>query len=156
MRIRYHVAIVIAIAIAAIASIAVALMMSYDSGADAMHNWFFTAFPRAFYPHRRYLKSAATLVSASGCSSARCSWPHCSTPPDALAPHTIGLIMLVNPLMRTYCSLPPRLAAKALVTRYSNKRATAASAVSSSASYRRILHCRLAMPCHICKTRALT
>ena len=126
-RIRYHVAIVIAIAIAAITSIAVALMMSYDSGADAMHNWFFTAFPKGLFTRigdiskvpptatwsgRLWLLFGALLMAALLYFRQTRFW----------LPHPIGLIMLVNPLMRTYWfSFPRGWLAKALVTRYSNK-----------------------------------
>ncbi|MDD4538117.1 MAG: hypothetical protein PHT80_03815 [Lentisphaeria bacterium] len=126
-RVRYHVAIVIAIAIAAVTAIAVALMMSYDTGADAMHNWFFTMFPKGLFTRigdiskvpptatwagRLWLLFGASLMAALLYFRQTRFW----------LPHPIGLIMLVNPIMRTYWfSVLLGWLAKALVTRYSNK-----------------------------------
>jgi hypothetical protein len=126
-RVRYHLAIVIAIAIAAFTAITVALMMSYDSGADAMHSWFFTTFPKGLFTRigditkvpptatwggRLWLLCGATVMGALLYFRQTRFW----------LPHPIGLIMLVNPLMRVYWfSFFLGWGAKALVTRYSNK-----------------------------------
>ncbi len=126
-RMRYHLGIVIGIAVAVVVSLSVAIMLSYDIGADAMQGWFYTSFPKSTFARigdmakvppmatamgRGWLIAGAVIMSMLLYFRQSMFW----------LPHPIGLIMLINPLMRAYWfSLLLGWLAKALVTKYANK-----------------------------------
>jgi hypothetical protein len=126
-RMRYHLAMLLGIGVACVVAIGTAIMMCYDGGADAMHSWFYTSFPKSLFARiadiskvppaataagRFWLIGGAALMAALLFFRQSFFW----------LPHPIGLIMLVNPLMRTYWfSILLGWMAKALVTKYGNK-----------------------------------
>jgi len=126
-RLRYHVGIVIGIGVAVVVSLSVAIMLSYDIGADAMQGWFYTSFPKSTFARIGDMAKVPPMAAAMGRG-----WLIAGAAIMALLlyfrqsmfwlPHPIGLIMLINPLMRAYWfSLLLGWLAKALVTKYANK-----------------------------------
>ncbi len=126
-RLRFHGAMILAILLAAVISIATALMLSYSKGADNMSGWFYTSFPKSLFD-----KIASMTKTPPLPTSAEASWVIAGGIAMALLlylrqslfwlPHPIGLIMLVNPIMRYYWfSILLGWLAKSLVTRYGGK-----------------------------------
>ncbi len=126
-RLRYHLGIVIGIAIAVVVALSVAIMLSYDIGADAMQGWFYTSFPKSTFARIGDMAKVPPTATAMGRG-----WLIAGAIIMALLlyfrqtmfwlPHPIGMIMLINPLMRAYWfSLMLGWLAKALVTKYANK-----------------------------------
>jgi hypothetical protein len=128
-RIKYHVGVVLGIGVACVVAIGVAIMMCYEPGhgADAMHSWFYSQFPKSLFTGigdiskvppaaswsiRGWLLFGALLMAALLYFRQTAFW----------LPHPIGLIMLVNPLMSAYWfSILLGWLAKSLVTKYANK-----------------------------------
>ena len=124
---RYHGAVILGIAVACVVAIGTAVMMCYAGGADAMHSWFYTSFPRSLFSRiadvskvppsataqgRFWLLAGGLMMAALLYFRQSFFW----------LPHPIGMIMLVNPLMRTYWfSILLGWIGKALVTKYGNK-----------------------------------
>jgi len=124
---KFHIVIILCIVVAIAASIVASIMMSYASGADSMNGWFYTGFPQHIFERiasmgrtpptatasgRLWLAFGALLMAALLFFRRKCFW----------IPHPIGLIMLINPIMRTFWfSIFLGWIAKALVTRYGNK-----------------------------------
>ncbi|MCF7855518.1 MAG: hypothetical protein K9N51_12020 [Candidatus Pacebacteria bacterium] len=124
---RFHVALILAIALAVLASIIVHIMMGYSRGADSMNGWFYTNFPRSLF------QQIANMTQNPPVDETQCRWWFVFgvVMMGGLLffrqrlfwlPHPIGLIMLVNPLMRTYWfSILLAWIAKSLVTKYGTK-----------------------------------
>ena len=128
-RARYHIGVVAGILISVIVAIGVAIMMCYEpgQGADSMHSWFYTMFPKSLFTGigdiskvpptatwglRGWLLFGAVLMAVLLYFRQTSFW----------LPHPIGLIMLVNPLMAAYWfSILLGWLAKSLVTKYANK-----------------------------------
>ena len=128
-RARYHIGVVGGILISVIVAIGVAIMMCYEpgQGADTMHSWFYTMFPKSLFTGigdiskvpptatwglRGWLLFGAVLMAVLLYFRQTSFW----------LPHPIGLIMLVNPLMAAYWfSILLGWLAKSLVTKYANK-----------------------------------
>ena len=124
---RFHLAIAVCIAAAVMAAILTALMMCYSSGANSMHSWFYTTFPRSLFTRIAEMSKSPPTPTAAGrtwlaiggliMTSLLYFRQHLFW-----LPHPIGLIMLVNPIMATYWfSIFLGWLANALVTRYGNK-----------------------------------
>lgn len=123
---RFHLSIILGIGIALIASIATHIMLGYDKGGDAMSNWFYSSFPRGLYNQIASMTKtmpvdnqgglAWLIVGAVAMTGLLFFRQH-----FFWLPHPIGLIMLVNPIMRTYWfSIMVGWMAKVLVTKYGN------------------------------------
>ncbi len=126
-RARFHIAIVLCILFALFASVAAHLMLGYSRGADAMNGWFYSTFPKSLYDqmasmaktlpvdasaNRLWMGFGAALMGGLLYFRQICFW----------LPHPIGLIMLVNPMMKTYWfSIFLGWLAKSAVTKYGNK-----------------------------------
>jgi hypothetical protein len=126
-RARFHTSIVLCILVAAAAALGMHLMMGYDRGADAMENWFYSAQPKDLFgkiksmietpdvdktANRLWCAFGAVLMGGLLYFRRFLFW----------LPHPIGLIMLVNPLMKVYWfSILIGWVAKRLVTKYGNK-----------------------------------
>lgn len=124
---KFHAVVLLAVSLAAVVAIVTAIILCYASGADAMERWFYTSFPKGLLGHlaemskvpptatssgRLWLAFGALLMAALLFFRQRAFW----------VPHPIGLIMLVNPIMRQYWfSMLLGWIAKALVTKYGNK-----------------------------------
>ncbi|MBN1669848.1 MAG: hypothetical protein JXR37_02370 [Kiritimatiellae bacterium] len=124
---RFHAAMAIAVFGAALVAVVVTVMMCYAGGADAMNRWFYVGFPRGLFARiadiaktpptatsdgRFWLAAGIVLMAALLYFRQRIFW----------LPHPIGLIMLVNPIMKTYWfSIFVGWIAKTLVTKYGNK-----------------------------------
>ena len=124
---RYHVALVVAVSLAAIVSIGTSLMMAYAHGANGLEGWFYSGMPPDLYSQLKsvnqnppaasfslgmWMIAGATAMAALLFFRQSLFW----------LPHPIGMIMLINPLMRFYW-FPIFLGwlAKALVTRYGSR-----------------------------------
>ena len=127
---RFHFSIGLAIVLAAIVSIGMSLMMAYTPGrgANGLEGWFFTGLVKDdFYPLLKSINQTPPQAS-----SAMSFWIVAGAAAMAALlyyrqsffwlPHPIGMIMLINPLMRFYW-FPILLGwlAKALVTRYGSR-----------------------------------
>ena len=128
-RVRFHVSIVIGLLIAVSVGVGLEIAMSYvpGRGADNMELWFHTIFPKTLYEQvaamvevppaaapaeSRWVLAGAGMMTALLFFRQRCFW----------LPHPLGLIMLINPIMRAYWfSVLLGWAAKSLVTKYGNK-----------------------------------
>jgi len=124
---KFHLAVALGIVTAVLVCILAALMMCYAQGADAMSRWFYTGFPRGVFARiadmsksppmptaagRLWLSVGAIVMAALLFFRQRIFW----------LPHPIGLIMLVNPIMRTFWfSIFVGWIAKTLMTKYGNK-----------------------------------
>lgn len=124
---RFHLAVFLGIGAALVAAVATHLMMSYDKGADAMNSWFYSAYPQDLFgqiaymtktqpvdptANRWWLGAGALFMGALLYLRQFFFW----------LPHPIGLIMLVNPIMKTYWfSILVGWLAKTLVTKYGRK-----------------------------------
>jgi hypothetical protein len=126
-RLRFHGLMILAILLAMGISIATALMLAYSKGADNMSGWFYTHFPKGLYD-----KIASMAKTPPLPTQAEAGWVIAGAAAMALLlylrqslfwlPHPIGLIMLVNPIMRYYWfSILLGWLAKSLVTRYGGK-----------------------------------
>jgi branched-subunit amino acid transport protein len=102
-------------------------MLCYSTGADQMSNWFYTAFPKSLFEKIATMSKTPPLpahgeagwVIFGGSVMAILLYLRQSL---FFLPHPIGLIMLVNPIMRYYWfSIFIGWAAKAVVTRYGGK-----------------------------------
>ena len=124
---RFHLAILLAILLSMAAALGFHLMLGYNRGADAMSNWFYTGFPRGLFDRISNM-TKTTPVDATHCSL----WMAFGAVLMAALlygrrlffwlPHPIGLIMLVNPIMRIYWfSIFLGWLAKSLVTKYGTK-----------------------------------
>ncbi len=127
-RFSFHVAIAGAIIIAAITSIAAALMMCYDNGADTMNSWFYIYLPRnsMFDVIHSAIKDAPTATAGN------IAWTVGGGLTMAALlffrqfffwmPHPIGLIMFVNPIMNAYWfSIFLGWICNVAITKYGNK-----------------------------------
>ena len=128
-RIRFHLAMILGIGLATVTAVGAHLLLAYDKGADAMHAWFYVSFPK------KTLFKCIVSMTTMGPSEAATSgalWLAFGAVLMALLlygrrhlfwlPHPIGMIMLVNPLMRAYwSSIFLGWLAKSLVTKYGNK-----------------------------------
>lgn len=123
-RVRFHVAIGLAVLLAAATGILSEIIMGYSSGADSMNHWFHTQFP-----HGLYGRIAAMMHSPAEASPAMIGWIVGGGVVMAAllffrqflfwVPHPIGIVMLVNPLMSAYWfSILLGWIAKSLVTKY--------------------------------------
>jgi hypothetical protein len=126
-RARFHTLMAVAIVAAMVISVITAIMMSYSKGADQMAGWFYTSFPKSLFEKIATMTKTPPLPA-----SAEAGWVVFGGAVMALLlylrqslfflPHPIGLIMLVNPIMRYYWfSIFLGWAAKAVVTRYGGK-----------------------------------
>ncbi len=124
---RYHTGIFLSIVVATVISVITAIIIGYYTGADAMHNYFYTHFPRSTY-------NLITSLSKVPPEQAKGQLGWLITGVVLMAvllffrqnhfwlPHPIGMIMLVNPHMSgAWFSIMLGWLAKALVTRYSDK-----------------------------------
>jgi hypothetical protein len=126
-RLRFHFCVVLAIAAAVLVSIGISLMMSYDRGANQMEGWFFSMLPKEFFDEIKTINQLPSPASAS-----MTLWTLTGAAVMGLLlyfrqyffwlPHPIGMIMLINPIMRVYW-FPIFLGwlAKSLVTRYGSR-----------------------------------
>lgn len=124
---RFYLIIFLCIVISAAAAIVAALMMAYASGADSMSSWFYTGLPRALFGRiasmsrtpllatnmeRGWFVGGGALMAALLFFRQYVFW----------LPHPIGLIMLINPVMKTFWfSIFLGWIAKTTVSRYGNK-----------------------------------
>jgi hypothetical protein len=125
----FHLAVFLAILLAAVAAVAAHLMMSYDKGGDQMHGWFYNGLPQAVFgqigsmtkvqpvdtsANRLWFGFGAALMAALLYCRQFLFW----------LPHPLGMIMLVNPIMKTYWfSIFVGWLCKTVVTKYGNKNA---------------------------------
>lgn len=127
-RLNFHLSIAGAILVSAVVAVSAEIAMSYSVGADNMNAW--------FYNHNPNLYTYGQIAASSSAP------PH-SDPANSLwfgggavvmagllylrgmlawIPHPIGMIMLVNPLMKAYWfSILLGWLAKTIVTRYGSK-----------------------------------
>ncbi len=126
-RLRFHGLIAAAIGLAALVAVLTGIMLCYSKGADMMGSWFYTSFPKGLFDkiasmtktpplpagtETGWVVFGAVLMAALLFLRQSLFW----------LPHPIGLIMLVNPIMRYYWfSIFIGWAAKAVVTRYGGK-----------------------------------
>lgn len=128
-RVRFHGLMAVAIVAAVVVSLVTTIILCYSQsqGADQMSNWFFTSFPKSLFdkiasmtktPPLPAPNEAGWVIFGGGLMAAllylrqTLFW----------MPHPIGLVMLVNPIMRYYWfSIFIGWAAKAVVTRYGGK-----------------------------------
>lgn len=123
----FHAAIWISILVAVVVSVVVHIILAYSRGADGMSGWFYTGFPKGLY------KQIAAMTRALPEDNTRnlywmlfggglmCFLIYFRQTVFWL-PHPIGLVMLVNPIMRAYWfSIFLGWIAKHLVTKYGNK-----------------------------------
>lgn len=124
---KFHAAMALCIVTAAVSGVLAAIMMSYESGGDSMHGWFYNHFPSLLFKQlaemsktppaatpsdRLWLCFGALAMAALLFFRQRLFW----------LPHPIGFIMLVNPIMQTFWfSIFLGWLAKSLVTKYGNK-----------------------------------
>ena len=124
---RYHTGIALSIIVATVVSVITAIIIGYYTGADAMHNYFYTSFPRSTYNLITSLSKVPPEQAAS-----QLGWLITGVILMAVLlffrqnhfwlPHPIGMIMLVNPHMSgAWFSIMLGWLAKAIVTRYSDK-----------------------------------
>ena len=124
----FHLAIAVAIIIAGVTAVITSLMMCYAGGADSMSYWFYSGLPRS-----AMLNAARNMVrDAPSSSPSSMMWISIGAViMSALLyfrqfifwlPHPIGMIMLVNPLMRSYWfSILLGWMCNVAVTKYGNK-----------------------------------
>ncbi len=124
---RFHLALFIAILVAGGAAVVAHLMLAYDKGGDQMQNWFYNGLPKAIFDkissmtqvrpvdmtaNRIWLGFGASLMAALLFFRQFVFW----------LPHPLGLIMLVNPVMKAYWfSIFIGWLCKSAVTKYGNK-----------------------------------
>lgn len=126
-RVRFHLAVTVAIIVAIAASIVTTLMLAYNGGADAMSRWFLNNLPRnqfailsemvsvpqeASAMNTNWMIAGALLMASLLFMRRRLFW----------LPHPIGLIMFVNPMMGAYWfSIFLGWLANALVSKYGSR-----------------------------------
>ncbi len=124
---RFYLVIFLCMAVAAAAAILSALMMAYSSGADKLSAWFFTGLPRALFERIASMSRTPPLATdmergwfiGGGVFMAALLYFRQFV---FWLPHPIGLIMLINPVMKTFWfSIFLGWIAKASVSRYGNK-----------------------------------
>jgi len=126
-RLRFHVAIGLAILLAAATAILSEIIMGYSSGADGMNYWFHSMFPRGLFE-----RMASMMQNPPEASPGMIGWIVAGGGAMAALlffrqfmfslPHPIGMVMLVNPIMSAYWfSILLGWIAKSLVTKYGNK-----------------------------------
>ncbi len=124
---RFHLAILLSVGIAVVVSLGVHLMMAYNLGGDAMNEWFYSQYPQGMYNmiatmsqnppvdisnNRLWIGFGALLMGALLYFRQFMFW----------IPHPIGLLMLVNPLMRNYWfSIFIAWLCKTMITKYGNR-----------------------------------
>lgn len=124
---KFHLAVWISILLAMVTAVVVHLLLTYSAGADGMHGWFYTHFPRGLFDRisdivkappvddsggRWWILFGALVMAGLLYFRQSIFW----------LPHPLGLIMLVNPLMSAYWfSILLGWTAKSLVTKYGNK-----------------------------------
>ena len=124
---KFHFAVWLSILLAMATALVAHLLFTYDVGADGMHGWFYTHFPRGLFEKisdivkappvdeaggRWWLLFGAIVMAALLYFRQTVFW----------LPHPLGMIMLVNPLMRAYWfSILLGWVAKSLITKYGNK-----------------------------------
>jgi hypothetical protein len=126
-RARFHLCIIICIVVAAVVAVGVHIMMSYNQGADNMHGWFYSSFPKYLFD------KIGSMVQAPDVDKTANRW-WCVFGGLLMVgllyfrrflfwlPHPIGLIMLVNPIMSRYWfSIFIAWVAKRLVTKYGTR-----------------------------------
>ncbi|MFO7534968.1 MAG: DUF6785 family protein [Kiritimatiellia bacterium] len=128
-RARFHGLMAVAILSAVVISLVTAVILSYSQGrgADQMNNWFFTSFPKSLFdkiasmtknPPLPAPGEAGWVIFGGGLMAALLYFRQSLF----WMPHPIGLVMLVNPIMRYYWfSIFLGWAAKSVVTRYGGK-----------------------------------
>lgn len=127
-RARFHGALFLAIALAAVVAVTTELMLSYSSGSNRMSGWFHTQLPQiSTYGH-----ISQTAMAPPAASPGERLWIVTGAGAMGLLlffrqflfwlPHPIGMIMLVNPLMKTYWfSILIGWLAKSLVSKYGSR-----------------------------------
>lgn len=126
-RLRFHVGIAAGILIAMVVAILTHVILGYHQGADTMHGWFYSDFPKQVFDTIKTMAITEPTDSAGGkwwllsggiimalliYFRQRVFW----------LPHPIGLIMFVNPLMGIYWfSIFLGWVFKTAVTKYGNK-----------------------------------
>jgi hypothetical protein len=126
-RMRFHLAVAVAILAAMAVAIVAHLILGYDVGGDKMNGWFYNGFPNYIFGEiktiaqtnpvdtaggRAWLLTGALIMGALLYFRQHIFW----------LPHPIGMIMLVNPIMRTYwTSILIGWICKTLVSKYGNK-----------------------------------
>ncbi len=126
---KFHLALLVAIVLSVVIALGASLMFSYGAGgADAMNDGFYVWLPRdGFYPHLRAINEnppTASLGTSLWIGVGMLAMTALLYFRQGMfwLPHPIGLIMLVNPLMRVYWfSIFLGWIAKHLVTKYGNK-----------------------------------
>ncbi|MCA1809691.1 MAG: hypothetical protein LC725_09630 [Lentisphaerae bacterium] len=123
----FHISVIVAILLAAAVAGITSLLMSYDRGADAMSNFFYVSQPRnAFDTITSMTKNPPEASMSSG------MWMLGGGAFTGLlifmrqfifwVPHPIGMVMLVNPIMRAYWfSIFLGWLANTAVTKYGHK-----------------------------------
>lgn len=125
-RFRFHAAVAAGIFVAAAVAVGAHITLAYHFGADNLNRWFNTDLPKQVFgeignlvrappaatPERGWLVLGALLMGLLLHMRRSIFW----------MPHPIGMMMLINPLMRNYWfSILLGWAAKGLVTTYGNK-----------------------------------
>lgn len=126
---QFHLAIAAALVVAVVVAVGVEIMMAYARGADHMLHWFHTSLPQITFS-----KMADLVRNPPAASPEQRGWIGVGAVTMAALlffrqrwfwlPHPLGLIMLVNPLMRVYWfSIMLGWLAKSLVTKYGSQNA---------------------------------
>jgi len=125
-RVRFHLSIFLGIVAAGAVAVTAHVAMAYNKGEDSMDTWF-SSMPKAVFDQ------VARMVETQPVDTTACVWWLLFGAGLMVAllylrrfvfwlPHPIGLIMLVNPVMRRYWfSLFLGWAFKSLVSKYGNK-----------------------------------
>ncbi|HYF50637.1 MAG TPA: DUF6785 family protein [Planctomycetota bacterium] len=124
---RFHLAVFAAILVAMVVAVGLSLMMCYSNGANGMNSWFYSGFPSGMFDHMKNMNQ-----NPPGASTTTTIWILVGASTMGLLlyfrqsmfwlPHPIGLVMLVNPIMRRYWfSILLGWLAKYLVTKYGNR-----------------------------------
>jgi len=124
---RFHLAVFAAIFAAMVVAVGLSLMMCYSQGANGMNGWFYSGFPRDLYSYVKDINQ-----NPPGASLSTSLWILCGASMMGMLlyfrqsmfwlPHPIGLVMLVNPIMRKFWfSILLGWLAKYLVTKYGNR-----------------------------------
>ena len=126
-RLRFHIGITVAILGALVVALLTHVILGYDRGGNHMHGWFYGGFPKQIFDTiktmsvtnpvdvsgaRWWLLTGAAVMGVLIYFRQRVFW----------LPHPIGLIMWVNPIMRTYWfSIFLGWVFKSMITKYGNK-----------------------------------
>lgn len=127
-RMRFHLAIFLGIGVAAVVAVLSQIILCYSGGADGMNRWFHTSFPDRWMFGKIVSMTKNRPIDTTGGAF----WLGFGGVAMGLLlyfrqfifwlPHPIGMIMLTNPIMRTYWfSIFLGWLFKNLITKYGNK-----------------------------------